>query len=777
MAAEIEKIFMATARSTWQFMIEAGQGCYIPAYQRPYSWDQDNIARLNEDVLHGIRQLADRPATISFIGTIIAIHDTRYRTVEPIFRSEVANRVMTIIDGQQRLCTIVMSNMALHDFVRRLAPRFEGKPEPEFAWLYDQATQLLADLRNTYLIDRAGGDDNYRFYPRVIRAYLDVWSRRQGQARYESPIAKLIWGYIDHTEKGTKASYKFKPVDEAKKPIQQYSAISDAFQNIRREIQRICETNYEERDFPNLVSATQSADFADAIWGFDVSEDVKRYLAERSSDVSYAKYCALLRAIIFAKYLNDRVAITIVTTDNEDDAFDMFEALNTTGEPLTAFETFKPKVIDVETLSKYEHSPSRKSVGHIETYLDRFKKADEKQKATSELLVPFALAETGTKLQKRLNDQRRYLRDEFDNLTKTGDIEKNRAFVATLAAVARFMHGGWDVEKGSAPSFNPLVVTDEEAIIGFEALRNLNHSITIAPLVRFYQYALDGEDAQEREERTKEFVSAIKATIAFSMLWRGAKGGTENIDSHYRDVMRTGISRSEESIPPLARRVEGKLGALSLPNYKRALRLVLEDRGQITSKDEWVKAASRIPIYRHSSTVARFLIFCASDNALPDPANNGLIIRGRDGVAPMFSAAVWRDENYYTVEHIAPQNTAGGWVGDIYEAPETVHQLGNLTLLPIEENGVVANKSWQHKKVMYGLLSAATQTEYDNMSQKAKEVGLTLSRKAADVLSRSKYLGLCKSLSLCEREWTKSLIEERSKLLAGLAWDRIEGWL
>jgi uncharacterized protein with ParB-like and HNH nuclease domain len=118
MPIEIDKTFTAIAKSTWDYLIVNGQGCYIPAYQRPYSWDRDNIARLYEDVVHGIQQLFDRPDTINFIGTIIAVHDTRYQTIEPMIRPEVPSRVMTIIDGQQRLSTVLMSNIALHDYVR-----------------------------------------------------------------------------------------------------------------------------------------------------------------------------------------------------------------------------------------------------------------------------------------------------------------------------------------------------------------------------------------------------------------------------------------------------------------------------------------------------------------------------------------------------------------------------------------------------------------------------------------------------------------------------------
>jgi hypothetical protein len=142
--------------------------------------------------LHGIRQLAQRSDTISFLGTIIAIHDTKYRTVDPIYRPEVAPRVMTIIDGQQRICTAVMTNIALHEQVRQVSKQFDGKKEPHLIWVSDQAKQLLADLRNSYLIDRSTGESNYRYYPRIIRAYYDAWSRRQGQAKYESPVARLL---------------------------------------------------------------------------------------------------------------------------------------------------------------------------------------------------------------------------------------------------------------------------------------------------------------------------------------------------------------------------------------------------------------------------------------------------------------------------------------------------------------------------------------------------------------------------------------------------------
>ena len=773
MAINLENIFTIKTSSAWDFLI--GQGCYIPAYQRPYAWDKKNISRLFEDVLHGIRRIEYRRDTISFLGTIIAT-DTNIQTVKPIYRSEFLRGVMTIIDGQQRICTAVMSNIVLHDYIRREVARFNTKTEPHFQWIKEECAKLLDDIRKTYMIDQTSGDSNYRYYPRVIRAHSDAWSKRQGQAEYKSPVAKLIWEYIDFTESKEGSQFKFCPKDSSGNMIDHYKMICNAFSFIQYEVRRICQLSPDQCNFPDLVVATRESAFSEEIWGFLLLEEVKKYVKEESEDTLYDRYCYLLRLIIFSYYLNHRVAMTVVTATNEDDAFDVFESLNTTGELLTAFETFRPKVIAVETLPKYEHSPSYTSIKKIEEYLDLYNRAASKQRATADMVVSFALAETGDKRQKDLSDQRLYLREEFDKLSKLSDIEENRAFVRSFADVASFMRYGWDVGKGTSPSFKPLNIDDEEALVGFEVLRGLKHSITIAPLSRFYQYALDTTQDLERQKRTEEFIDAIKATVAFSILWRSAKGRTENIDSHYRAIM-GGVNIAGEAIPPLARRPKGKSGVLSLANYKRALQLILEHRGAIQNKDEWVKRVSRMGIYEYSVVLTRFLLFCASDNAVPDEDEKGLIKRGRPERNPMLKCDQWGNDAYFTVEHIAPQSQRDGWEQDIFDEPETVHTLGNLILLPREENNIIGNRSWEHKQLMYRLLASETEEEFNNIKEKLSPVGLELSNEATDVLDSAKYLGICKSVSLFDKPWSLGIIKKRTERFAELAWDRLEPWL
>ena len=781
MTAEIDKIFRAEARSTSQFLIEPGQGCYIPTYQRPYSWDNENISRLFEDVINGIRQVLERPDTISFLGTIIAVHDTKYQTVKPIYHSQVAPRVMVIIDGQQRISAIIISNIVLHDYIRRMIIEFENKTEKHFSWITEECTKTLYDLRKTYLIDQEFGEGNHRYYPRIIRAISDAWSKRLGEAKYESPIAKLIWEYIDFSESKNVKQFKFGPKDNSGNPIEGYKKIDNAFRFILKEVRQIIQSASNKYDFPDLVTATQEPGFSKGIWGFSLPDEIINFVAEKSGDTNYEKFCQLLRLVIFARYFNSRVALTIVTTENEDDAFDMFEALNTTGEPLTAFETLKPQVVNSETLQKYEHSPSSKLIDRIEGYLERYHKADEKQRITSEMLVSFALAETGSKLQKKLNAQRRYLRDEFKKLSDLNDIEKNRDFVRSIESIASFMNHAWEIKQGTDPSFNPLAIKDDEARVGIEVLRKINHTITIAPLSRFYQQARESNEDGVRKIRTDEFVAAIKATVAFSMLWRGAKGGTENIDSHYREIMRTGVNIRGETIPPLARRPNGRLGAVSLMNYKRALQLILEHRGEIKDKDEWVKLAARVGIYDHQKVIARFLLFCATDDAAPDKSQHGLLVRGRVGRRSMLNLDQWDNNDYFTVEHVAPQSKSAEWKDDrykrIYDVPENIHKLGNLILLPAEANTIIGNKSWEHKRLMYRLLASETTAEFDKIKDELRAAGLTLSNTAKEVLDNAKYLSICKSVALYDKPWSFDIIQERTERFAELAWDRLYPWL
>ena len=288
MDAGINKILSAKAQSIWQFMIFPGQGCYIPPYQRPYSWDEENILRLFEDVVRGIRQIVTRPDATSFIGAIIAIHDTKYETVNPVYHDEVPSRVMTIIDGQQRICTILMANIVLHEYIRRMGERFKAENDPHLAWVYNECDCILDKIQGTYMIDQLSGEGNFRFYPRLIRAYSDTWSQNRGQAKYESPMAKLIWRYIKFTKAQTTSEFQPNLGNS-----DDYKMVENAFLTIQKEVKRIYHSQSIEREFPNLADFAQMENPPKGLWDCTPPVEVSQYIMNASDDHHYTRFCQL----------------------------------------------------------------------------------------------------------------------------------------------------------------------------------------------------------------------------------------------------------------------------------------------------------------------------------------------------------------------------------------------------------------------------------------------------------------------------------------------------
>jgi Protein of unknown function (DUF1524) len=632
----------------------------------------------------------------------------------------------------------------------------------------DQSRTLLAELEGTFRIDMATGDESYRYYPRVTRAYEDAWSKRSGEARYSSPVSRLIWDYISAVP-GTK-QFRHQPKDEFGAILLQHQAVSDVFSHIQNSLSKMSK-GHKDYELPTLTVVATNEAFCESIWGFSIPQAVETFIREGSGK-PHNELCALLRLMTVAKYLNNRMAFTIVTTESEDDAFDMFEALNTTGEPLTAFETFKPRVIETEKLEKYESSPSRLYMNHIQSYLDQYRKADDRQQATSDFLIPFALSETGDKLQRRLNEQRRYLRDQYDEL-KVQDAQRD--FVRSLAHVAMFMQHAWQPE----PQFIGLELNDDQALLCFQALRHLKHNITVAPLARFYDIARRSENGV-RIAKTDELASAIRATTAFTMLWRSAKGGTENIDSHYRDVMKSpptmaiaGPDGNPLEISAFCRRYSSS--GMGIETYKARLRHIFLQ--EYPNKEEWVKIASRTPIWKHSSSIARFMLLCASHDSVPDPDAPGLVKRGVPGVASLFTPEIWNDPAYLTVEHVAPQNRTPGWDTGFDDDPDVIHRLGNLTLLPQIENSVVGNRQWEHKVFLYRMLSAETKEQRASIKEEATAAGLTLGLQTDTAMAQAKHLNLCRSIVNVKGAWDVTLVESRSRRLSELAWEILAPWL
>ena len=291
----------------------------------------------------------------------------------------------------------------------------------------------------------------------------------------------------------------------------------------------------------------------------------------------------------------------------------------------------------------------------------------------------------------------------------------------------------------------------KESIFGLRALYDLKHQITVAPLCRFFQFALHQPAGDNKIAAIEQFHQSVRATVAFSFLWRGAWGGTSGIDGHYRNIMSDRVG-----LWSLARRPNTEAEDPCIQRYRDSFIEILGKEG-INQKDEWVKKASTIPIYHLNKTVARFLLFCAMDDAAEFPGSEGKIKRGKQGSYPLLGIDHWDDDRHLTLEHIAPQKppeVKGDWEADIYQDKDTtINLLGNLTLLPAVENSKISNVSWEEKL-----------KHYKSLSNSKHNSGST------------KYLKFCSDIAAYEC-WSYEIIKNRSENLAELAWDRLVPWL
>lgn len=766
---ETREIFDAAPLSMSQFLSETGQGLYVPPYQRQYNWEASKINRLLSDVAHGLNKIIETPDSICFLGTIIALRDLEYTTVDPIYRPQVPAKVMTIIDGQQRLTSLLLLSTVLHEEIQVRKEKL-GYKDTVAEWCYNQALDVTGRLSDCYEEDMRYGD--HRYYPRLIRSYHDVWSRNKGEARYKSPIGFYLHNYGEYGRNGAHAKpYTHVEMDEQRAEgvdLQTYRHLNRMRDHMRSSLRRFVgsgSANDEEITLPLGAQIGQSRQLQLALFNSHFPDSV----VTRLTDEENAKFSALVRLIVFANYLLNRVTVAVVTAKREDYGFDMFEALNTTGQSLTAIETFKPKAIQAETLDSWKGSESKQYFDVIEEYVDREagSSADRRQSVTSTLLIPFALLQNGTKLSKRLNDQRSYLRNAFE---KPDDLSGQRMVLSTLSQVARFYDGPW-VSMDKVPH-HPDDLLRRQAGISLAALHDGKHDIVVALLTRYFAaYRLSPEE--EVEHHAEQFLLAARSCAAFYAVWRGAFGGTNGIDGIYRSLMGPAAWSGRHQFA----RFDSKL--TDVPPVEEAqglLRTKLQEQG-LHKKELWVGKASKTAMYK-VRPLAKLLLAAASQNSTPDHEHPGLIVRGREGLLNVLDHDQWNSETLRTIEHIAPQNPKeGDWDTDIYSDPEIIDTIGNLTLLPPVQNSQASNRSWYLKRILFQALSSATVEEAEIKLENAARQGIELGRGAEKVAREAHYLPLVAALARYDGHWSAGFIQERSERICSLAWDSLAPWL
>ena len=755
---EIHQLYQVKAESFWATMNchASRAGFSVPNYQRTYDWGKEKIGRLLEDCANGMYQLVQpqRDDSFTFLGSLILVREQGESSFE--------GTSLSVVDGQQRLTTLLLTSCALIEVVNANLSSVDDLSRESQELILNEAEELMNALLTCIIgkLPHRSGDCDF---PRMIR--VDDGDKRGNEPTrydYSSLIALFLQEFANFYKKRLR-QVSF-PTRGDKDGV--YKRFKSNYEFIRNELLHIaglsesmgyvdCQlvpaNEFHRRGFRNLLPRL----------GRESSQRKRNRISDEISRTGSSN--GLIRLILFGSYLCKCVVLTRVeTSDDEDVAFDIFDALNTTGEPLTAIETFRPHVINAvrNRRERFKNSFFGKAFEDIESVFRKFEKPEERQSEARDIVVSFALYADGSKESRELRTQRSYLKSRFSKLRSKKQQER---FVRGLADMTQFRAECWNLDGIRQASY-----LGNEVRLCLRFIRNMRTSIAL-PLIARYWVMRD-----ESTEDKARFVASLKAITAFIAMRRAVTGGTAGIDSVFRGIM----SGSGDN---LCYGLQTKNPLLPAHKLKELLQAYLADsKIGVTDKQSWIERAKQTEIADKAKPLAKFLVLAASQYARLDASNPGLMTRAdhRESVDEAhLSHANWISEHYKSIEHVAPvSNSSGGWDVEIYRTQQLRHTLGNVVLLPQRENSILGNSPWPKKKYFYLALSEKTRTKQEEYFEKARSEGFEFSRKTVEIIKNGPRLLLLDPIRKAV-DWDAAFIQRRTVNLLDLAWGSIAPWL
>lgn len=760
----VENSFLTENRSVLNFVNQVGQGFYIPLYQRDYSWDVDNIEQLIEDISRGIFRISegeDVSKEIRFLGTIITVVESNKQNIYPVDMQAVPSKIEKIIDGQQRISTIAFIATLLTKRLIEIKkkPRNDSNIRADVEEICD--SWINQKLKWLFSFDLGRGKPTLK--PKIIRGAKDYWVRDDKiDEAYTSELSNYLAHFIQDFVNQN-------PLPGVPKGNNGTSSL--LYQNGKkveswlRDVAKAHENNSNE-DFASAQNIIKYLDES-LLWDFQRPNLIA--VVENSIDFSDKRSdgyvaCELVQTLSVCHYLLDRCCFTIIQPTDDDWAFDMFQSLNATGTPLTAIETFKPTVVN--TVNHCENQMFKGSVSEryfkkIEDLLQETKSAQEKNKRTNDYLTSFYIALEGRTISNHFSSQRQVLDRSYNELQS---IEEKESFIQKMGDYADF-YKIWLNFKGTDGS--KLSVAQQEIdedlssmLISF--LKSSNHKMAITVLANTY-YRIKKESFSQ----TNEFEMILKMVFAYYLLWRSALPNA-GLDGTYREYFKELYKNNEEQ---------------NIENLRRHFISCLKKR-DIDTKEKWMARASSYLKYGVTTNeVIKMSLLIAAHDTIADKENPGRIKIGRPGCSKYWAFDNWISVDLKTIEHIAPQSPQPNdnpWDPSLYEQDvETYQCIGNLTLLPQNYNTSASNKSWKEKLLYYKCLAEKDPQKLENIKAVAKEKNIVLNDNTISILQNASYNNHVESIIILNESdnWSKTLVENRTRDILNIIWDRISPWL
>ena len=762
---DLHNEYNSSGDSIHDFFDQIEEGFLVPLYQREYTWEEENINQLFDDLVSGIRELVGQEGdnATTFLGTTIltALADKK-DTVKPGEDRAQPTAVKLVIDGQQRIGTISLLSIGITSLLSTLETALPI--DSGYGALKAHCKDLSETLRRLYAL-RLGRDADPPYKPKIIRAAEDRWTYDGGDDSYSSPVARYVATYV-RTSDPQQALQSVEPTAGAR-VLGNARLIEKWLLDVAS---AHCPDSPLYEQFP--IGATIAEDrIQQAILGF-VDTDVSEVVRKCETDMATSDYAAaaMYNLFLFAHYLLRRCGVNRLQPRYEEWGFDMFQALNSTGTPLTAFETFVPDVMRSERQagSDWASTLSKEHLDDIAELFEATTTNEQKNQRTNELLSTVALSHKGKKLGNKFSAQRKWLEDVY--VRELATIEDKREFLGKVAQVANFFYSAWYMEENpKATTIESIRDHDEGELASLlvQYLRSARSALSAPVIARFYGLQLSDDQMQE-------FVDAIKACAAFYTLWRSANS-TAGLD----DIYRRFFGGSEAPVK-VASHGWGSNGALvSSESLKKYFWEVLE-AGGISEKEAWITQSHPFLRYSEHKTLCRFALFVAGHDRVSDPQNPGLTRAGTQGACSLFSLERWMARDHKTLEHIAPQSPPQQhtWDPSIY-TENRFQEIGNLLLLPTDVNELVDDKSWAVKFLHYAHVGKRTKDEVDELDQRAKAKGIVLSKRAVKALAATQYSCAVEPILEVgeEEQWDYDMIARRTRQIKEIVWDTLTPWL
>lgn len=507
----------------------------IPRFQRPYSWDRENIQEFWDDIIR------DNPSDY-FIGSMVVYKDGKQR--------------YGVVDGQQRLTTITILLCVLRDTLDDLGFK-------DLA----QGVHGLVEKRNI--------DNKPEFIVSTESSY---------------PF------FQDHIQKWGKASVKVKPLTEE-------LSLRAAHEQLKK-----------------LVADSVNSLASDATLS-----------KSKQHDVAKQKLVAIRDALLNLK-------VIFIKLEDEDDAYVIFETLNTRGKDLSLKDLVK---------------------NHL------------------------------TKLIKAANPSSDAVKVKWRQLLET--IEGSSADLDTDT----FIHHFWLSKYDYLPA-KTLFKTLKKKISSTDAVDFLDALLTDAALYRGINEVAYGKWAKE-EKAIEQALSALvlfrvqQQTPCVLSLLREYRTTKKLKKRHVEDAL-IAIERFHFLFTAVtSQRSSGGISGMYAALGRRLFEAKDTQAAVKVIQDLKQKLRDRIPSLSEFKALFPEIIYTDNVTKQKKLVKYILVALSR---APLSPAEL--DYEQMTIEHLAPQSLIGS--NGIKDA--SIGQIGNLLLAPEKLNGKLQNKSFKDKKII-----------------------------------------------------------------------------